>query len=181
MRRGLVSRLAGGVLSAMVLSAATALSVSGRPAWADTPPWAGQWLGESHPAAAGMPRLDYASPAAGAAPVAHGAPFGLNRGTCDRSRVGAEAALIGIGLLAAGLDERDQDCAGAALAYLPDAQLVAWSGENGSLHRIMALRSWMSGGHACREVEATTLADGRFRQVRGVACRRADGRWALGG
>ncbi len=154
---------------------------SGPAARADTPFWAGLWLGEPHPADAALPRLEYASEAAGVLPVAHGAPFGLNRGTCDRARVGTEAALVGDGSLVAGLDERDQDCVGAALAYLPDAQLVAWADEDGVLHRLMILRSWMSGGRPCREVEAVTLAGGRFRRVHGIVCRRTDGRWALEG
>jgi hypothetical protein len=163
------------VLSLVPVLLAALLSAP-HPAFADRLPWVGLWQeGRPHD---GDPNDVTLSSAAEAAPMVRGLPFGFNRGTCDRDRIGSEERVANTPT-DTGMDKADLGCLAAALAWLPDGTAVAWAGDDGARHRVTTQQSWLSGGRPCRAYRAVSQANGRILQLAGSACRQADGRWAL--
>lgn len=137
-------------------------------------------------------------------------PFGIGSGVCDREQLGAvlggalgagigreiggrdagPAATLGGAILGAviggsigrRMDDTDQHCAGQALEYAEEGQIVRWRDPDGAEYRISPLRTFeTSTNRFCREFRSWAVIAGREEETVGTACRDVDGRWRLRG
>lgn len=120
----------------------------------------------------------------------HAAPYGIDRGTCDRrqlqrdmsaSRTGDRGKLVpaAVGLA---MDSTDQACVGRILEFAPDRMAIRWYGAprpnyGGPAWAITPLKTFERDGRYCREYQAVGTIDGQTEQAYGMACRMADGLW----
>jgi surface antigen len=124
------------------------------------------------------------------------APYGLDRGTCDRSTLVTEIAAgkprratVGGGVLGSligaelgrAMDEADQVCVAQALEYAPDRAHVAWAAHDGEELTIAPETTFEREGGWCRTYRATAVFDGRRTTTLGTACRGPDGLWRANG
>jgi surface antigen len=143
---------------------------------------AGTWHA-SAPAPAGLPYATYM------------APYGIDRGTCDRSALGRRlgagsesltgAPLIGkrVGLT---MDQIDQACVARILEFAPDRAAIRWYGAakmdyGGPAFIVTPLRTFERDGQFCRDYQATATVGGEDEQAVGTACRMTDGVWRQAG
>ena len=172
-------RLALAFLSLAVQTAA--------PAWADPPAWSGAWqvherYHRSSADGADAPIAYVPDPTQLSddfVPLARGLPYGFNRGTCDRALLDgpAEPGVLPDGAVGRAMDRGDRECLWGALENLPDDRPIAWEGENGTLFRIIAERTYMIAGAPCRDWRASAAQSGRSQRFSGTFCRRSDGQW----
>jgi len=119
------------------------------------------------------------------------APYGIDRGTCDRGLLGRRlgagtgaptgAALIGT-RVGTSMDQIDQACVARILEYAPDRTAIRWYGApkadyGGPAYAVTPLRTFERDGQFCREYQALATIDGHDEQIYAVACRMADGMW----
>jgi surface antigen len=139
--------------------------------------------------------------------VAYVAPYGISRGICDRTLLGAAvggaaggliasevshgrqrpAAIAGgalLGILVGGsignaIDQLDERCVGQVLEHGGSEQAVTWRNpDHDASYQVTPTRSWEEeGGRYCREYTTTVRIDGRPQQAWGRACRQPDGSW----
>jgi len=138
--------------------------------------------------------------------VAYVAPYGISRGICDRTLLGAvvggaaggliasevshgkqrPAAIAGgalLGVLLGGsignaIDQVDERCVGQVLEHGGSDQTVTWRNpDSGSSYGVTPTRTWEEEGRYCREYTTTVRIDGNPQQAWGRACRQADGSW----
>lgn len=136
----------------------------------------------------------------------YAAPFGIDRGSCNRELVGsllgaaaggALGAQIGdgtgrlaataagtlAGFIAGGsigrsMDSADLACVGQVLEYAPERRRVVWSVPGGGPHyTVIPTRTWRDGGAYCREYQTVVTIGGVPQQAWGRACRSPDGSW----
>lgn len=132
----------------------------------------------SAPAAAGMTsRMPYAT---------YAAPYGIDRGTCDRSLLARGAAGMSGALIGArighSMDQIDQACVARILEFAPDRAAVRWFGAprkdyGGPAFAVTPLRTFERDGKFCREYQALATIGGQDEQSFGMACRMTDGVW----
>lgn len=138
--------------------------------------------------------------------VIYAAPFGIDRGSCNRELVGsllgaaaggALGAQIGdgtgqlaataagtlAGFIAGGsigrsMDSADLACVGQVLEYAPERRSVVWSAPGGGpRYQVIPTRTWQDGGSYCREYQTVITIDGVPQRAHGRACRTPDGSW----
>lgn len=124
------------------------------------------------------------------------APYGLDRGTCDRAALSTEISggkprksAVGGGVLGAligadlgrTMDEADQVCVAQALEYAPDRARVAWAAHDGEQLTIAPETTFEREGGWCRTYRVTADAAGRSTSTLGTACRGPDGLWRAQG
>ncbi|GIL39903.1 hypothetical protein [Roseiterribacter gracilis] len=124
------------------------------------------------------------------------APYGLDRGTCDRSALSTDIvagkprrSTVGGGVLGAlisadlgrAMDEADQVCVAQALEYAPDRARIAWAAHDGEQLTIAPETTFEREGGWCRTYRATAESDGRRTTTLGTACRGPDGLWRANG
>lgn len=189
------------------LAAAIVASVLSGAAMADPPPpaipssvslpaasSAWKWIG------AAQPRRDIAS----SLPYAvYPMPYGLDRGTCDRSLLAKELVrgttglsssksksratsissvtvnpLVG-SIVGRSMDDIDQYCVSRVLEYAPDRARIHWYGDPGITYGVTPLSTFERDGRYCREFHTAAQIDGRSERVYGIACRMPDGVWQV--
>lgn len=127
----------------------------------------------------------------------YGAPYGIDRGTCDRGQLsrdmandlrqvrntadGSRSALVNT---AAGrsMDATDQACIGRILEYAPDRAAIRWYGASrgaygGPAFAVTPLRTFERDGQYCREFQAIGTINGETEQSYVTACRMPDSVW----
>lgn len=166
---GLAAAIVASVFSGATMADPLKTSVSTWPASAPSP--AGS-------ASAGMPYATYT------------APYGIDRGTCDRGTLAhrftpGRAPLVGAGV-GSSMDQIDQACVARILEYAPDRSPVRWYGAakmdyGGPAFAITPLRTFERNGQFCREYQAMATIGGQDEQSYGTACRMTDGVWRLAG
>jgi surface antigen len=124
------------------------------------------------------------------------APYGLDRGTCDRGALSSEIgagkprrATVGGGVLGTlvgaelgrTMDEADQVCVAQALEYAPDRALVVWAVHDGEQLTIAPETTFEREGGWCRTYRVSADVDGRRTTTLGTACRGPDGMWRANG
>jgi surface antigen len=138
--------------------------------------------------------------------VAYVAPYGISRGICDRTLLGAAVggaaggliasevshgknrpaaitggALLGIllgGSIGNAIDQVDERCVGQVLEHGGSDQSVTWRNpDRGTAYRVTPTRTWEEEGRYCREYTTTVRIDGKPQQAWGRACRQPDGSW----
>ena len=120
----------------------------------------------------------------------YAAPYGIDRGTCDRSLLarrsdGNPAALIGA-RIGHSMDRIDQACVARILEFAPDRAAVRWFGAprmdyGGPAFAVTPLRTFERDGKFCREYQAVATIGGQDEQGYGIACRMTDGVWQTPG
>jgi surface antigen len=120
----------------------------------------------------------------------YAAPYGIDRGTCDRRALAhridaAGGPLIGsrIGL---SMDQIDQACVARILEFAPDRAAIRWYGASkldygGAAFAVTPLRTYERDGRFCRDYQATATIAGQDEQGFGTACRMTDGVWRVAG
>jgi surface antigen len=124
------------------------------------------------------------------------APYGLDRGTCDRGALSSEIGAgkprrptVGGGVLGAlvgaelgrTMDEADQVCVAQALEYAPDRAHVVWAAHDGEQLTVAPETTFEREGGWCRTYRATADLEGRRTSIVGTACRGPDGLWRANG
>lgn len=148
------------------------------------------------------PALPLAAAAADAAPpvvlqlvvlptpirAAFPAPYGIDRGTCDREPLARAAAGATAGdapgsVSADGtvMAPADQLCVAQALEYAPDQRTVRWVGAQGQEWIVAPQETFERDGVYCRTFEARGQVADRPSQFINTACRGADGLWHAAG
>lgn len=136
------------------------------------------------------------------------APFGIDRGRCDRELAGqvlggiggavlgsqigrgsgqiaaaAGGTLLGVligGAIGRSLDQADYACASQVLEHAPDHRPIVWQNpETGASYRMTPIGAFQSEGGYCREYTSTATVAGRSQQIFGTACRQPDGAWRI--
>lgn len=123
----------------------------------------------------------------------YGAPYGIDRGTCERGKLARDTATVTRplnGLVGAqighSMDPVDQACVARILEYAPDRTAVRWYGApkvdyGGPAYAITPLRTFERDGKFCREYQALATIGGHDEQSYGTACRMNDGVWQAAG
>jgi surface antigen len=130
-------------------------------------------------------------PASATLPYAmYTAPYGIDRGTCDRMSLARRvtpgtAALVSAGI-GASMDQIDQACVARILEFAPDRAAVRWFGAakmdyGGAAFAVTPLRTFERNGQFCRDYQAVATIGGQDEQSYGTACRMTDGVWRLPG
>ncbi len=118
------------------------------------------------------------------------APYGIDRGTCDRSSLARRAAPNAGSLIGArigqNMDQIDQACVARILEFAPDRTPVRWYGAprldyGGPAFAVTPLRTFERDGQFCREYQATATVAGEDEQIYSTACRMTDGVWRVAG
>lgn len=118
------------------------------------------------------------------------APYGIDRGTCDRSSLARRAAPATGALVGAkvgtSMDQIDQTCVARILEFAPDRAPVRWYGAprmdyGGPAFAVTPLRTFERDGQFCRDYQATATVSGQDEQIYGTACRMTDGVWRVAG
>lgn len=140
--------------------------------------WPASAPASAGPAAAGLPYATYM------------APYGIDRGTCDRGTLArrftpGRAPLVGAGV-GSSMDQIDQACVARILEYAPDRAPVRWYGATkmdygGPAFAITPLRTFERNGQFCRDYQVTATIGGLDEQSYGTACRMTDGVWRSAG
>lgn len=166
---GLAAAIVASVLSGATMADPLKTSASARQVSA--PASAGQ-------AGAGMPYATYA------------APYGIDRGTCDRGSLARRinpgpSALVGA-TVGTNMDQIDQACVARVLEFAPDRAPVRWYGAprmdyGGAAFAITPLRTFERDGQFCRDYQAIATVGGQDEQIYGTACRMTDGVWRVAG
>lgn len=132
----------------------------------------------SMPASAGMPYATYT------------APYGIDRGTCDRGslsrRISAGGNLLVGARVGQSMDQVDQACVARILEFGPDRAPVRWFGAakmdyGGAAFAVTPLRTFERDGQFCRDYQAIVTVGGQDEQSYGTACRMTDGVWRQAG
>ncbi len=120
----------------------------------------------------------------------YAAPYGIDRGTCDRSSLARRAApstgaLVGA-KVGTSMDQIDQACVARILEFAPDRAAVRWYGAprldyGGPAYAVTPLRTFERDGQFCREYQAMATIAGEDEQVYSTACRMTDGVWRQAG
>lgn len=135
--------------------------------------------------------------------------YGVVRGRCNTAAVGAVvggavggavgsrvetenrpvAILVGTAIgavigakIGQTIDQSDRACIGHSLELAGEKRTVVWTNAGtGVTYRLTPTRSFREGSQACREFTTELSAKGRKKKdkVSGVACRGANGEWAL--
>jgi surface antigen len=120
----------------------------------------------------------------------YAAPNGIDRGTCDRSKVSRDGSFARTLLVGAqigrSMDQIDQACVARILEYAPDRAAIRWYGAaqlnyGGPAFAVTPLRTFERDGKFCREYQALATIAGHDEQSYGVACRMTDGIWQNAG
>ena len=145
---------------------------------------AGTWHA-SAPASAGPAAIGQVMPYA-----TYTAPYGIDRGTCDRSSLArraapGSAALVGA-RIGSSMDQVDQACVARVLEFAPDRAPVRWYGApkmdyGGPAFAVTPLRTFERNGQFCRDYQAIATIHGQDEQSYGTACRMTDGVWRIAG
>lgn len=107
-----------------------------------------------------------------------GSQVGGGRGTTAAIIVGTLAGAAIGGSIGRTMDAVDRAQVATALEQAPDNRTVAWQNPNtGNSYEVRPDRTFRSGGRDCREYTLLTYIDGRPQEVRGTACRDAQGNW----
>ncbi len=144
-----------------------------------------------------------------AAKTAYVAPYGIDRGTCDREQIGQvlggitgaligssvgqgkgnTAAIIGgsiIGVIVGGsigrsMDRVDQGCVGQVLEHGPDGKRVEWTDRDGrTRYQVTPDKPFKDNqGRDCRKYLTNAETNGNFRKTYNTSCRDANGTWQL--
>ncbi|MDE2117607.1 MAG: hypothetical protein KGJ19_03315 [Betaproteobacteria bacterium] len=144
-----------------------------------------------------------------AAKTAYVAPYGIDRGTCNREQIGQvlggitgaaigstvgqgkgnTAAIIGgsiIGVIVGGsigrsMDRVDQGCVGQILEHGPDGKRVEWTDRDGrTRYQVTPDKPFMDNqGRNCRKYLTNAETNGNFRKTYNTSCRDANGTWQL--
>lgn len=122
--------------------------------------------------------------------VMYGAPYGIDRGTCDRGKLGRDTAKASRAMngelvsaqIGRSMDSVDQACVARILEYAPDRTAVRWYGApkvdyGGPAFAVTPLRTFERDGKFCREYQALATIRGHDEQSYGTACRMIDGVW----
>jgi surface antigen len=130
-------------------------------------------------------------------------PYGLDRGTCDRSLLAKELVrgttglstsksksratsvsnvtinpLVG-SIVGRSMDDIDQYCVSRVLEYAPDRARIHWYGDPGITYGVTPLSTFERDGRYCREFHTAAQIDGRNERVYSIACRMPDGVWQV--
>lgn len=132
----------------------------------------------------------------------HGAPYGIDRGTCDRGQVARDMATdlrlmreapadngrsplvtTGVGRR---MDATDQACVGRILEYAPDRAAIRWYGAastsyGGPAFAVTPLRTFERDGLFCRDFQTVGTINGETEQAYTTACRMPDSVWRTAG
>lgn len=166
---GLAAAIVASVFAGATMADPLKTSASAWPASAPRP---------AGPASAGMPYATYA------------APYGVERGTCDRGSLARRMVPGGGTLVGArigsSMDQIDQACVARILEYAPDRAAVRWYGAakmdyGGPAFAITPLRTFERNGQFCRDYQAIATIAGQDEQSYGTACRMTDGVWRIAG
>lgn len=159
-----------------------------------TPSPAWKWISIANPPRSVASSLPYA---------VYPVPYGLDRGTCDRSLAIKElvrslpalagsksksratsisritvSPLVG-SIIGRSMDEVDQYCVSRVLEYAPDRARIHWYGDPGITYGVTPLSTFERDGRYCREFHTAAQIDGRSERVYGIACRTLDGVWQV--
>ncbi|MFN3399472.1 MAG: hypothetical protein ACK4Z4_03950 [Ferrovibrio sp.] len=120
----------------------------------------------------------------------YAAPYGIDRGTCDRGSL-SRRITPGIGALVGAkvgtsMDPVDQACVARILEFAPDRAAVRWYGApkldyGGPAFAVTPLRTFERDGQYCRDYQAIATVSGEDEQIYGTACRMTDGVWRVAG
>lgn len=137
--------------------------------------------GTWHASAQGAATMPYAT---------YAAPYGIDRGTCDRGSLGRRmtpgvAALVGA-KVGTSMDQIDQACVARILEFAPDRAAVRWYGApkldyGGPAFAVTPLRTFERDGQYCRDYQAIATISGEDEQIYSTACRMTDGVWRVAG
>jgi len=132
----------------------------------------------------------------------HGAPYGIDRGTCDRGllskdmandlrlmrKTPAESGRNPLVNAAVGrsMDATDQACIGRILEYAPDRSAIRWYGAPGTTYggpafAVTPLRTFERDGLFCRDFQTVGTINGETEQAYTTACRMPDSTWRTAG
>lgn len=128
----------------------------------------------------------------------YGAPYGIDRGTCDRGKLSRDMAndlrltrnasadshrnVLVTATLGRSMDAADQACIGRILEYAPDREAVRWYGAphgayGGPAFAVTPLRTFERDGLFCRDFQAVGTVNGETEQGLVTACRMPDSVW----
>lgn len=112
------------------------------------------------------------------------ADFGIVRGTCDARKVADNkdggVAMMRASRQTAALAAADLGCWGHALELADEKKTVVWTNrEKLTRFRLTPTRNLQQSDQPCREFTFLMTVQGRDHMVRGVACRRGEGDWAI--
>jgi len=125
----------------------------------------------------------------------HFVPYGIDRGICDRGRLGSDITGSGgstrgalanslVGQTAgARMDVVDQNCVGRVLEFSMDNRRVYWrNADSGFTYAVVPTRTFQDGSGAyCREYHTSASNGPLLHQLHAIACRRNDGSWRMTG
>lgn len=144
-----------------------------------------------------------------AAKTVYVAPYGIDRGTCDREQIGQvlggitgavigstvgqgkgnTAAIIGgsiIGVIVGGsigrnMDRVDQGCVGQVLEHAPDGKRVEWADREGRTHyQVTPDKPFKDNkGRDCRKYLTNAVTNGNSRKTYNTSCREPNGTWQM--
>lgn len=128
----------------------------------------------------------------------HGAPYGIDRGTCDRGKLSRDMAndvrltrnasadsnrnALVTAEIGRSMDATDQACIGRILEYAPDRAAVRWYGAphgayGGPAFAVTPLRTFERDGLFCRDFQTVGTINGETEQSFVTACRMPDSVW----
>ena len=111
--------------------------------------------------------------------------FGIARGSCNAAALGATlagngdraVAMMRASHAAAALDATDRGCWGHALELSVEKKTVVWTNSQKLVrYRFTPTRNLQQGERPCREFTFQMSVQGREHLLKGVACRRGEGR-----
>lgn len=144
-----------------------------------------------------------------AAKTVYVAPYGIDRGTCNREQIGQvlggvtgavigstvgqgkgnTAAIIGgsiIGVIVGGsigrsMDRVDQGCVGQVLEHGPDGKRVEWTDRDGRTHyQVTPDKPFKDNqGRDCRKYLTNAVTNGNSSKTYNTSCRDPNGTWQL--
>lgn len=128
----------------------------------------------------------------------HGAPYGIDRGTCDRGQLSRDMAndlrlarnapaesnrtMLVNAVVSRSMDATDQACIGRILEYAPDRTAIRWYGAprgpyGGPAFAVTPLRTFERDGLYCRDFQTVGTINGETEQSYVTACRMPDSIW----
>jgi len=150
-----------------------------------------------------LPTLTRTGNAAGSYAM-HGAPYGIDRGTCDRGQLSRDMAndlrqtnvkttrntssadsngnVLVNAAVGRSMDAIDQACISRILEYAPDRAAVRWYGAphgryGGPAFAVTPLRTFERDGLYCRDFQTVGTINGETEQSYVTACRMPDSVW----
>jgi surface antigen len=116
----------------------------------------------------------------GAAGAAAGSAIGSGSGRTAATIVGGLIGAFAGRSVGQHMDQQDRMQTAMAMENNATGKSSTWTNpDSGTAYSVTPTRTYDSGGAPCREFTMAATVDGKPDEIRGTACRQADGNWKI--